>query len=922
MRPIKLTISAFGSYAGRTVLEMDKLGSNGLYLITGDTGAGKTTIFDAITYALYGKTSGEIRDPSMLRSKYADGDTPTEVELEFCYAGKTYTVKRNPEYSRPKSRGEGFTVQKADAELKFHQDGRILTKQKEVDVAIRDIMGIDRDQFLQIAMIAQGDFLKLLLASTEDRKEIFRRIFNTKLYRNLQEKLKSEAGELNNRCKETRESLKQYIQGIEVYENDMLAFDVKKAKNGELPAADTMELLEKLIKQDKEQEKLLSESISETDKQLEIVNNNLGKIEAHEKARTNLEKARKEYSEESERLAVLKNTLEAERAKVPETEKAAEEKAKIDAELPRYDALDELQKNIKLLEKEIKKQKEELDKNTASFDSETKAAAKLKKELDSLSGAGEEKEKLSGKKDRAEDKMTKLKEVSDTLDMYHEKSEELETLQAAYIKAAQKAAKAAESYEEKNRAFLDEQAGIIAEKLEEGTPCPVCGSVDHPRLAKKSEKAPAESQLKKAKVEAEATQKDAADKSEKCASVKSALEAQKQNIERQLKALDGDISFENAGDFVKEEIKRLTEEINALDAKIKDEIKRIKRKNFLEEDFPKKEKALEELKKSIEGKRIAIAESEAAESSKKRQFDDDKSKLSFDSRKKAEAKRDELQTAVIKMKEALKKAEEDFNASDKKTGELKAAVKELEEQLSAVCELDKEAENSKKEALNKTRKDAEERYRHIHSRLTSNESALRNIFSKSGDLDTLEKRYTWITALSDTANGSVSGKEKIMLETYIQMTYFDRIIDKANTRLMKMSEGQYELKRRREAENKKAQSGLDLDVIDHYNGTERSVKTLSGGESFKASLSLALGLSDEIQSSAGGVKLDTMFVDEGFGYLDENSIDLAINALSVLADGSRLVGIISHVAELKNRIDNQIVVTKEKDGGSKAHIIM
>ena len=181
-----------------------------------------------------------------------------------------------------------------------------------------------------------------------------------------------------------------------------------------------------------------------------------------------------------------------------------------------------------------------------------------------------------------------------------------------------------------------------------------------------------------------------------------------------------------------------------------------------------------------------------------------------------------------------------------------------------------------------------------------------------------EKRYGYVSSLADTANGKLSGKEKIMLETYIQTTYFDRIIARANLRFMKMSDAQYELKRLEEASNNRSQSGLDLGVIDHYNGSQRSVKTLSGGESFMAALSLALGLSDEIQSSAGGIQIDTMFVDEGFGTLDSDSLELAYNALAGLTEGNRLVGIISHVSELKDKIDKQIVVTKEKSGGSNA----
>lgn len=342
---------------------------------------------------------------------------------------------------------------------------------------------------------------------------------------------------------------------------------------------------------------------------------------------------------------------------------------------------------------------------------------------------------------------------------------------------------------------------------------------------------------------------------------------------------------------------------------------------MLEKTIPEKESELEILKNSIEEKKEEAAESEADLKSKKEQSDKEKSKLSFECKKEAEARYDELQRTIRTNKESLKNAEENYNKSDKKKGELRAVIDESKKQLSTVCNLNKEEEERKKEELSQIKNELGRQLKDLHLHIAANKSALEKIISKSGDLDDYEKRYQWVLPLSNTANGKVAGKEKVMLETYIQMTYFDRIISRANTRFMVMSGGQYELKRRKEAEDKKAQSGLDLDIIDHYNGTERSVKTLSGGESFKASLSLALGLSDEIQSTSGGIKLDTMFVDEGFGNLDDDSIDQAMNALSGLAEGNRLVGIISHVSELKNRIDKQIVVTKEKSGGSMANIM-
>lgn len=303
MRPIKLTVSAFGPYAGKTVLDLDKLGKNGLYLITGDTGAGKTTIFDAITYALYGEASGDNREPSMFRSKYAEATTPTEVELVFSYAGKTYTVKRNPEYERPKSRGEGFTTQKAEVQL-IYPDGRVVTKQRDVDNAIRDIMGINRTQFLQIAMIAQGDFLKLLLAPTEERKKIFRQIFKTQLYQDLQDRLKKESGQLNDKCDAAHNSIKQYIDGITCDENDVLSIEVEKAKNGLLPVKDVMDLIDRLLTQDHGKKTDIQKSISDADKALEIVNANLGKIEAKEQTQKALDQAQK-YDFDEKQFSVV-----------------------------------------------------------------------------------------------------------------------------------------------------------------------------------------------------------------------------------------------------------------------------------------------------------------------------------------------------------------------------------------------------------------------------------------------------------------------------------------------------------------------------------------------------------------------------------------------------------------------------------------
>lgn len=921
MRPIKLTISAFGPYADTMVLDLDSLGTNGIYLITGDTGAGKTTIFDAVTYALYGEASGENRDPSMFRSKYAKAETPTEVELVFSYDGKLYTVRRNPEYARPKSRGEGFTTQKAQAELHY-PDGRVVTKQNEVNEAIREIMGIDRGQFLQIAMIAQGDFLKLLLASTEERQGIFRQIFKTKVYNTLQDRLKWESRDLKDKCSATRSSIKQYIDEIICDEADVLSVDVRKAKEGTLPTAEVIELIERLLEQDKEKGGKQQEILENADKQLAEINTNLGKLEEKENAKRALEKTKKDLDAEKKENTAKQAAFAAEEKRKPEIEELSGKKAKIEAEYARYDQVAALKKQIEDGEKQSAADEAKLQEDRARTGEYEREIEKLQKEYASLSDAGEGKEKLSAQQDKEVEFGKKLQTLSEALHGLRLCEMNLKQLQSEYKTVSDRKDKKVADFEAMNRAFLDEQAGIIAETLKAGAPCPVCGSIEHPQIAHKSESAPTEEQLNKAREAAEEARRLAEEKSGECKAAKATLEAKTSEVEQQIGVLWKGDSIETAEEKLPKEQATVSARINELNTAIAEENKKVARRKELDKKLPDMMEELEKQKANITERATTIEANRAALKEKKSQWESEKKALHFSEKAEAESEARTLEKAIGDIKTAYETAQKALQDSNEKIAGYTATAKQLTEQLSSECAIDKATETAKKAEIEAKKNEASRLAKALHSRVETNETVLQNIHAKSGDLALTEQRYSWVKMLSDTANGSVSGKEKVMLETYIQMTYFDRIIARANTRLMVMSSGQYELKRRKEAENNKSQSGLDLDVVDHYNGTERSVKTLSGGESFKASLSLALGLSDEIQASAGGVKLDTMFVDEGFGSLDEESLNQAMKALLGLADGNRLVGIISHVAELKDRIDKQIVVTKEKSGGSQVKIVI
>ena len=915
MRPIKLIMSAFGPYASKTVLNLDELGTNGLYLITGDTGAGKTTIFDAITFALYGEASGDNRESTMFRSKYASADTPTEVELTFIYAGKEYYIKRNPEYDRPKTRGEGFTTEKANAELHY-PDGRVVTKLRDVDRAVEEIMGIDRNQFTQIAMIAQGDFLKLLLASTDDRKKIFQKIFRTRCYYVLQERLKNESGKLGKEYETISASIRQYINGIVCDEDDVLSIKVKNAKAGMCSTDETLELLSTLIANDKEEEEKLDDEQKNIGKSLEEITVTLTNHETWSKARKSLEKSKSELEGATADLEILKANLKSEEANKPKVEAIRNQIAAIEAEIPEYQELDAKIKEKDTLQKTTDKLSEDLTKQKEKLESIKKELEALLEERKTLEKADKDKSELEAKKQKEEDKRKAVKDISKELKALEKLEKQLKKDQETYSKLAKDVQSKDEEYQRLFKQYLDEQAGIIAETLVDGAPCPVCGSTSHPIKAVKAENAPTKEQLDESKSTYESAQKEAQNASEKAANIKGQRDEKRDAVLAMLGETFGDVTIDDADGLIKNKIADISTALEEVQNAIDEQQKKIDRRNEIDELLPKKDKERDDLTNSISENDKTLSGNNATLISLKTRIDELVEKLKYESEKKAKEAKKELQGEQKKLEDAYKVADDAVKSQNEKIAGFKAAIKEAENTLADAKEIDEESIKAKQKELKSRNSEIDTKKKVINARKAANESAEKEIKAKSAEVLAVEAKWSWVKALSNTANGNISGKEKVMLETYIQMTYFDRIIARANTRFMVMSGGQYELKRRKEAENNRSQSGLELDVIDHYNGTERSVKTLSGGESFKASLSLALGLSDEIQSSAGGVKLDTMFVDEGFGSLDDESLDQAMRALQNLTEGNRLVGIISHVNELKERIDKQIVVTKEKSGGS------
>ena len=1039
MKPEKLVISAFGPYAGRTEIDFTKLGGQGIYLITGDTGAGKTTIFDAITFALYGEAS--VRDSAMFRSKYAAEEIETYVEFLFSWRGKSYQVIRNPEYLARKKRGTGYTVRKSDATLVYPDERLPVTKAKEVTRAVTELLGLDYRQFTQIAMIAQGDFQKLLLAGTAQRGEIFRQLFHTELYQSLQLKLKDAVKMQWKQYDELRRSISQYLNGIrygQEAEELMGKLNEMKKSGFEGRVVEGLELLLEVTEREKEvltqleqKEKVLEESISEAEKKLqkcmqkqelefslrlqeeqrEPLLQAAGKAEEERKKNPELQRKTEELAGEIRKIQdrlkriLMIETLRQKAEKLGEelekVQKKCQEhtaqKEKLQRELDRFGALEavrekycgqlanlqeqaerlesakaaygrRLEKEAALTEK-MKQLQEELDKRKEML-------KKMGEEIEKSGDAGENRLSLYQKKNNLTVQLNQADRLIEAKEEQSSLQKKLEFTTGRYLKARENYLPVKEAYEREFRLFLDTQAGILAEGLEEGMACPVCGSVHHPALAEKCGV-----EISKESVD---QKKAAADEAEKkvrnCSAMAGSLKEQLEQLKKKAEQMEKDAGYhledvERVKERLQKEIRNCREELEKKMAEVqaqkngeKESLCQILMKlaeNEKSESDSLKNKEIQELalwgmellksrmEETIEGKSAVEQKIQRREELKKEEgrlrviVEQEKEKtVQLQAERKSveerineeqekngsENEREEILKEQIlqqqeeqkKLKDLQQKNQQEYEQILQKKAENEASIQTIRVQLEQLEDVNEEEILKEKSRMTEEKSQMAEEKKELYVRYSGNREIYDKVNVQRDLLEEVEKKYVWMKSLADTAGGNLNGKPKVELETYIQMAYFDRILRRANLRFMTMSSGQYELKRQKAPEDKKGKSGLELNVIDHYNGSERSVKTLSGGESFQASLSLALGLSDEIQANAGGICLEAMFVDEGFGSLDEEALGQAIKALGNLTQGNRSVGIISHVAELKERIENKMIVKKERGGeklGSRIEIV-
>jgi exonuclease SbcC len=1013
MRPLKLKMSAFGPYKGEVEIDFTAFNQSALFLVSGPTGAGKTTIFDAIAYALFDKPSKDGREKDTYKSDHAKDTDLCYVELEFELGQKRYSVRREPNQTGPGTRTK---TKQIAASVAFHNGDQVTTKINEANKEIEALLGLTHDQFRQIVMLPQGDFRRMLDSNSADKEKIFRNIFQTDQFEAFQEKLKEQAKELKQERDGYAQAVSLAFQSIETKENQTLE---KAIDQFDIPAV--LEETAKLIDTDSKHLAELKETIGSLQEEktaTERLIEYLEKKTALDKEKIELDETEKVVADYKEQLAKNDEAQKLVEAKKREQDLAQELK---DEQTKRND-LSEKQKSLTDSLAEAEKQKALIQDELSKLDRVREAIQILKKELErmtevekteeAISQAEKQlkenrlrqasiKEKMEAVKQAVQSQQNELKELqhiknsfSDSYDrigkLKDKKSEAMQRLEKlkelcdlrkegaevkqVFSKANKDLKQATERLDEAKAAYYSNIAVVLAGDLEQNEPCPVCGGTDHP---------------KKAHAAADSVSKDEVDRLEK---IKADAEAHYNRIGVHLQQLseavgkrckelgiehtDADEAFEQT----KKSCRELTDELNKLEQDLKQKQKRVEAEGKLTEKL----EALQKEERDLSEARVQLTSDEQHMTRRIGELSELcselKASVSYDSEKQVKEAIAEKEALIRKTeqaasdnqslvqdlssrqsanKQAIKLTEESINKLTDKHSEARAhfehrlqesklddsfeslvlehetadkmqrAIKDYEKarhsltvQMKEVqAHIDKEDKLLPVEAYRDQCKSIIERLPELEENrddlvktVNQNQRAVETITIHQDKSDELEKDYRIYSELAMMAGGTSNETDRISFERYVLGIYFDEILIAANERFSEMTNNRYELQRKMDAAKGNKPKGLDMDVFDYETGKVRGVNTLSGGESFKASLALALGLSDVIQSQSGGVSVDTLFIDEGFGTLDSDSLDKAIETLLDLQERGRLVGIISHVDELKTRIPSHIIVERTTAG--------
>lgn len=930
MRPLKLSFESFNSYANNTSIDFEDFSSNGIFLITGPTGSGKTTIFDAIKYALYGEASGEDRKNISNFSDFANLESPSTVTFEFLHRGVKYRIERISSYQVSKKNKTPETDKKTrdkKTTVNFYQmiDGEeklLASNTKKVNEEVQNLLGIDKNQFSQIVMIAQGDFSKILTANGSDREKLLRNIFNTEIYQQLQERLKTDTSQLEKEHEQNLATAKNALQDINF--NDQEQSDkVLEYLNNEKTILSHLDEIHSFIEEqnstlNKEAQSLDSKAEKLSDRK-DALKGDLAQLESNQKIKDQISTCNEYLDLHKPILDQKKNAYDQAKKNESEIERLRSDIPKLEEKMHRYDSASKQVESIELEISKLDSQLLERKQQIELLDKKSTETQTLQNELK------EKKQRLEANSNKLTEIDRLISEIEQTAkrkksaDDYSEKLDEeriaLEELSIKYNQSE-------EAYQSAEQKFNAAQAGILASKLIEGSPCPVCGSIHHPQIASLSNDVPSETKIKKLKDMMESIHQKKQKQSEAVTASETKFDFENnefnQSFTQVLSLVHLIDEFENVESF-KELVHAneiLIQQKSAIESQNKEKEILESRINQTDIDLKNIEENKAETNNSIQELTNHLNRRHGELSSIKNSgdlIDIDKIKICHEN---AVARWEILSNQLHQSKEEFDKESFEFENQER-------LRQTLESQFDNTLCIDPSNLEDQIHAIDIEQQEIRNKITEINHMISINESPLNTIKRIYHDAIATEKKYNTTKTLYDFVSGKSSNSESgcISLENYVQRTYLQRVVEAANDRLAVMTDSQFVLKTKGDKKYKKNEY-LDLEVTDLYTGKDRDVKSLSGGEKFMTSLALALGFSDVIQQDAGGIQLDSMFIDEGFGTLDSETLEQALRLLDQLSTNSNtLVGIISHVEELKNRIPQQIVVSKDLNGSSLEVVI-
>ena len=938
MRPLKLKMTAFGAYSKTVEIDFTKFGDTGMFLICGDTGSGKTTIFDAIIYALYGEASGSLRDNKTFRSDYTKDSTLTNVVFTFECNRKTYQVDRTPSQSVFNLSKNKYVDKAGTADLILIDKDKsrtLATKDKETTKKVEEIIGINARQFKSVAMLAQGEFQKVLTTESNDsnnRKIILRNIFGTQKYNDLQDYLKEEAKDKKEQYENQMLSIKQTINEIETFDDKYASDLTEITKSKVLLVDESIKLLQtmlkdvygKLSKKQEESDKIQKE-YTNLAKDLQLAKDNKTKADDLNSKKENLQKVKSEIIIYNKKEIKHKSNKE-------QYDDSKKQVVIIEKEMDALKTIANDEKELKSLQVKQKSVSGNLSIKKKTINTLKTSLVNYQKEFDGLSEVDAKLKEVNRKFNAIDKKVENIKSIREDFRTYLQNEKQKESNQKKLIAIDKKYTKATSIYEDVNSAYLSNQAGLLAKTLRDGKPCPVCGSKKHPDICRiNSSKIHAynissinKNIIDNLKKEKEKIDKERKGLSESLAGLIKTNKTIEGKLIKQIKNenLVGSKSF-NLTNLLFDKIDtKYTNLISDRDSYEKTKTDYEMKSNYRNELSTK----ISNLRSRIDTDSQNVNEKDKELSAINEKIKLISSNIAKQTKKLSVKNLNEANDELVKLKKFIKDYENDDKAIGKKINDLKNEKSKIE---SAIAVLQK----SLKEVKSYDIKQLNNEFNKIKKEKTANDEEIKRLaafnrdYSKKVDFidkgskkyESLEKEYQEISELSQCLSGTYKGIKRIDLETFVLTFYFEKMLERANVRLMELSKGEFELIPRKD--DSLQSKGLELDVKDHNTGKDRSVGSLSGGEQFMASISMALGLSDTIQNESRNFDIGTIFIDEGFGSLSDEYRKKSMNILKKSTEG-KLVGIISHVEELKNEIDKKIVVKKDEVNGSSLKIII